>query len=269
MNLRVRQRITKRSTFASIAITDALGIAGAGLQTVDGSKLYVTRAVIRLQKILASVVYSLNDNTTGVQLLGANGCGTDASGVTISPPPCTGTPSFNTQIRRPDYGIASLIAGGKHVFATRWFDGTFRAGVRGRLRNGDPTRRLTAIWRAVRASSIRPRRKVFTGRSGRRLVTTKRMIQRRWSCREFGPRVEFTAQVNFATDRRDWQRYSIGNHSATIEFGGRFRNAHKFDDSVNTEIDSNGRCCCHNFANAFTKPQLLRRVVSAGTESEV
>src|SRR5882762_4508564 len=94
------------------------GIAGSlDYKPTDGSTLYVHGMDTNFKNFGERWVYSLNDNTTGVQLLGANGCGTDASGVTISPPPCTGTPSFNTQIRRPDYGIASLIAGGKHVFA--------------------------------------------------------------------------------------------------------------------------------------------------------
>jgi hypothetical protein len=55
----------------------------------------------------------LNDNTPGIQLLGSNGC--DSSGV------CTGVPSFNTQDRRPNIGIGSLLVGGKHDLTSSWF----------------------------------------------------------------------------------------------------------------------------------------------------
>src|SRR5882724_9168610 len=229
------------------------GIAGSlDYKPSDGSTLYVHGLYSDFKNFGERWVYSLNDNTTGVQLLGANGCGTDASGVTISPPPCTGTPSFDTQIRRPDYGIASLIAGGKHVFATRWFAWDISGGRSRQIENGDPTASFNSNL-ASSACEFDP-------------AATKSIYRPQWTqtCYDeaYDPttmelsRIRasrgFTAQVNLQLTGAIGQRYSIGNHSATIEFGGRFRNAHKFDDSVNTEIDSNGTVLLSQFANAFT-----------------
>src|SRR5207249_12332849 len=71
--------------------------------------------------------YSLTDNTpilnppqfpNGIQLEGSNRCSIDP---TTNVETCTGVPSFNTQIRRPDYGIGSILLGGKHVLTTTWY----------------------------------------------------------------------------------------------------------------------------------------------------
>src|SRR5256885_1274313 len=197
-------------------------------------------------------VYSLNDNTTGVQLLDANGCGTDANGVTISPPPCTGTPSFNTQIRRPDYAIASLIAGGKHVFATRWFAWDISGGRSRQIENGSPSASFGSTLDSS-ACQFDP-------------AATKSIYRPQWTqtCYDeaYDPTTMelskirgshgLTAQVNLQLTGAVGQRYQIGNHSATIEVGGKFRNAYKFDDSVGTEIDPNGTVLLSQFANGFT-----------------
>src|SRR5258707_2980765 len=227
------------------------GIAGSlDYKPSDGSTLYVHGLYSDFKNYGERWVYSLNDNTTGVQLLGANGCGTDANGVTIAP--CGGTPSFNTQIRRPDYAIASLIAGGKHVFATRWFAWDVSGGRSRQIENGDPTASFNSNLDSS-ACQFDP-------------AATKSIYRPQWtqSCYDeaYDPttmvlsRIRasrgLTAQVNLQATGAIGQRYSIGNHSATIEFGGRFRNAHKFDDSVNTEIDSNGTVLLSQFANAFT-----------------
>src|SRR5260221_599338 len=62
------------------------GIAGSlDYKPSDGSTLYVHGLYSDFKNYGERWVYSLNDNTTGVQLLGANGCGTDANEVTIQP----------------------------------------------------------------------------------------------------------------------------------------------------------------------------------------
>jgi len=35
-------------------------------------------------------------------------------------------PSFNSQIRRPDYAVGSILLGGKHVLTTTGLSGCFR-----------------------------------------------------------------------------------------------------------------------------------------------
>src|SRR5436190_4868508 len=114
------------------------GLAGsADYKLAEGSNFYLHGLYSDFKNFGDRWVYSLNDNTTGLQLLGSNGCSTDSSGTTVAP--CTGVPSFNTQIRRPDYAIGSLILGGKHVFSSTWFAWDVSAGRSRQIVNGDPT----------------------------------------------------------------------------------------------------------------------------------
>lgn len=227
------------------------GLAGSlDFKPSDGSTLYIHGLYSDFKNYGERWVYSLNDNTTGVQLLGSNGCETDANGVTVQP--CGGVPSFNTQIRRPDYGIGSLIAGGKHVFNTRWFAWDISGGRSRQIENGDPTASFDS--------------NLGSGGCQFDPAATKSIYRPQWtqSCYDeaYDPNTMvlskirasrgLTAQVNLQVTGAIGQRYTLGGHSATIEFGGRFRNAHKFDDSVGTEIDSNGTVLLSQFANGFT-----------------
>src|SRR5437660_6974852 len=97
------------------------GLAGsADYKPSDGSTIYIRGLYSDFKNYGDKWAYSLTDNTQGIKLLGSNGCATDpTTGLTTAP--CTGVPSFNDQIRRPDYGIGSLLLGGKHVLATTWY----------------------------------------------------------------------------------------------------------------------------------------------------
>jgi len=48
------------------------------------------------------------------------------------------------------------------------------------------------------------------------------------------------------------KRYHIGSHLANIEFGGNFRNAHKFDDTYIVDFTPNGTVPFSQFPNRFT-----------------
>ena len=48
-----------------------------------------------------------------------------------------------------------------------------------------------------------------------------------------------SAQLNLQADGAIGKRYHIGSHLATFEFGGKFRNAHKFDDSYQITTSPN------------------------------
>src|SRR6267154_2531698 len=93
------------------------GLAGsADYKPSDGSTLYIRGLYSDFHNYGDRWVYTLVDNTPGLTLGGTNGC----SGVT-PPNPCAGLPSSNSQQRRPDYAIGSLVLGGKHVLTTTWY----------------------------------------------------------------------------------------------------------------------------------------------------
>jgi len=76
------------------------GLAGsADYKPSDGSTIYIRGLYSDFKNYGDRWVYSINDN------LYSNG----------------GPPSFNDQIRRPDYGIGSIMLGGKHVLTTTWY----------------------------------------------------------------------------------------------------------------------------------------------------
>src|SRR5467141_1882032 len=65
------------------------GLAGSvDYKPSDGSTIYVRGLYSDFKNNGDRWVYSLTDNTQGIQLLGSNGCQTDASGTTV--PPCAG-----------------------------------------------------------------------------------------------------------------------------------------------------------------------------------
>src|SRR5437899_5865310 len=76
------------------------GIAGsADYKLKEGSNIYGRYIYSDFHNYADRWVYSINDNLYG------NG----------------GPPSFNDQIRRPDYAIGSVLLGGKHVLSTTWY----------------------------------------------------------------------------------------------------------------------------------------------------
>jgi TonB-dependent receptor len=215
----------------------------------DGSTFYVHGLYSDFKNYGERWVYSLNDNTTGVQLLGSNGCDTDANGVTVAP--CSGVPSFNTQIRRPDYGIGSLIAGGKHVFNTRWFAWDISGGRSRQIENGDPTASFDSTLSSSACQFDPAATKTIYRPQWTQSCYDEAYDQTTMSLSKIRASRGLTAQVNLQVTGAIGQRYTVGSHSATIEVGGRFRNAHKFDDSVGTEIDPNGTVLLSQFPNGF------------------
>jgi TonB-dependent receptor len=81
------------------------GLAGsADYKLGEGSSIYIRGLYSDFKNYGDRWAYELNDNTP-VTTLNGNG----------------GTPAFNTQIRRPDISIGSILLGGKHVLSTSWF----------------------------------------------------------------------------------------------------------------------------------------------------
>src|SRR5262249_31379582 len=61
-----------------------------------------------------------------------------------------------------------------------------------------------------------------------------------------------TAQLNLQFAGAVGKRYHVGGHSATIEVGGKFRNAHKFDNEFSLTWTPNGTVPMTDFPNAFS-----------------
>jgi TonB-dependent receptor len=239
------------------------GLAGgADYKLAEGSNIYLHGLYSDFKNFGDRWVYSLNDNTTGLQLLGSNGCSTDSTGTTVAP--CTGVPSFNTQIRRPDYGIGSLILGGKHVFSSTWFAWDVSSGRSRQIVNGDPTASFDSTLDtsacqydpAATKSIYRPQ---FSAACFAEAYNPDNFVLNRIQSNH-----GLTAQVNLQVTGAFAKRYHIGSHTSTIEVGGRFRNAHKFDNSVGLEFDANTTVPLSQFPSRLTNHNYYEKSYQLG-----
>ena len=255
------------------------GIAGsADYKLSDASDIYIRGLYAKFKNFGNRWVYSLTDNTpvfnplnpgqfpNAPTLFGTNGCSIDTNqgdpnyGVET----CGGVPGFNTSIRRPIYSIGSLVLGGKHVFTTTWYSWDFSVSRSGQIENGDPQTNFGSNLSssgcvydpAATVTIFRPQwdnqcyaeayGPPFGPASGGG-PTTLLFNQLTYSHGK-------TAQLNLQGAGAFAKRYHLGSHLSTIEIGGKFRNAHKFDDSVNYTVTPNddfGAVPLSNFPNIF------------------
>jgi TonB-dependent receptor len=222
------------------------GVAGsADYKLTEGSNIYARLLYSNFKNYGDRWVYSLNDNTPGAQLLGSNGCD-PASGE------CTGVPSFNTQDRRPNIGIGSLLVGGRHDLSSSWFAWDV-SGARSYDENALPG---TASFGSTLSNSncqFDP-------------AATKSIYRPQFTPACFSEAYDPTtmqlgdvqidhgqsAQVNLQATGAYGKRYHLGGKLSTIEIGGRFRNAHKYDNSFNIDYTPNDTVLLSQFPNGFT-----------------
>jgi len=240
------------------------GLAGSvDYKPSDGSTIYVRGLYSDFKNNGDRWVYSLTDNTpifndlnpsqfpNGIQLQGSNGCSIDRDKTLPngSPNPdygnesCTGVPSFNSQIRRPDYAIGSILLGGKHVLTTTWFAwdaSVARSSQVGQV--GDRTASFNADGLATSSCQYD-------------LANTKNLYEPQWTPACFTEaytnqsnfplhRMQvnhgLTAQLNLQFSGAGAKRYHLGSHLSTIEIGGKFRNAHKFANTFTDNFSPSG-----------------------------
>jgi TonB-dependent receptor len=203
----------------------------------EGSNLYAHGLFSNFKNYGDRWAYSLTDNTPGIQLLGSNGCDTDSNGTTTAS--CGGVPSFSNQIRRPDISIASVLVGGKHDLTSIWFNWNVSAGRSNLINQGDGSASFDSTL-SNSACQFDP-------------AATTNIYEPQWNQACFTEAYNasnyalsrlrinhgLSAQVNLQADGAIGKRYHIGSHLATFEFGGKFRNAHKFDDSYQITTSPN------------------------------
>src|SRR5579883_999518 len=149
---------------------------------------------------------------------------------------------------------AAWSSGGSTSSRPPGIAGIFLPPARAKSRTATQKRFFQAIWLPVTASSIRRPRKASIGRNGAAPATPKPTIQPRCFFRASRiPMVE--RQVNLQATGAFAKRYHIGSRLASIEVGGKFRNAHKYDDSINytlTPLDAVGAIPQSTFPSKFT-----------------
>jgi TonB-dependent receptor len=227
----------------------------ADFKPSDGSTLYIRGLYSDFHNYGDRWVYSVNDNTPGIKLQGANGCQTDANGFTIQP--CTASPSFNDQIRRPDYAIGNIVLGGKHVLTTTWYTWDISAS-RASQKGGVGDR--TASFSSNLASSncqydLAGTKDIYVPQWTPACFTEAYTNQSATPLSRMQTNHGLTAQLNLQGTGAMAKRYHLGSHESTIEFGGKFRNAHKFANTFTTDFFPTGNgtpITLADFSNSFS-----------------
>jgi TonB-dependent receptor len=212
------------------------GLTGsADYKLAEGSNIYIRGLYSDFHNYGDRWVYTFNDN------LYVNG----------------GPPSFNDQIRRPDYAIASVLVGGRHVLSTTWYSwdiSASRSSQEGQV--GD----RTASFNSNLASSS----------CQYDLANTKSLYLPQWTPACFTEaytnqstlplsRMQvnhgLTAQLNLQAAAAMAKRYHFGSRLATIEVGGKFRNGHKFANTFTDDFFPSGTgtpLTLADFPNSFS-----------------
>lgn len=142
------------------------------------------------------------------------------------------------QLRRPDYAIGSIVLGGKHVLSTTWYAwdlSTSRSRQLGQV--GDQNANFSASNLSTSSCQFDP-------------IGTTHLYIPQWtkSCftEAYTPsnftldNVQLnhglTAQLDLQATGAVAKRYHLGSHISTVEVGGKFRNAHKFDNSFRDKL---------------------------------
>lgn len=154
----------------------------------------------------------------------------------------TGTPQTGLTWHRPNFAVSNLVVGGKHMFSTSWL--VWDASV-GRSRSkggygsanyawsGDPN--IPCFNDQSQAASI-SRPGWSTGCYG---TGADNVLDRNnYALKSFSlPTLGLSVQLNLQASTSYAKNYHVGTHFGTLEFGGKIRNAHKFDDTYNLKAD--------------------------------
>jgi TonB-dependent receptor len=179
---------------------------------------------------------------------------------TLTDGPTQGPPQASQDWRNPDYGIGSLVLGGRHLFHSSWLNweaSVARArtlsgsGGADYMWTGDPN--ITNNCLSVPAKdALRPQFSAGCFTPGIGDATDIR----NYSLIDVAlPPTGLTAQLNLETAASFGQQYHWGSHYGTIEFGGKIRNEHKFDDTQQLVADFSGSPVpATQFLGTFTDP---------------
>jgi TonB-dependent receptor len=228
------------------------GVTGSGdYKLSEGSDVYIRGIYSSFRDYGDKWVYTLTDNTPGIQLLNSNGCSNGVCG--------SGVPAFSQSNRVPVFNIGSVLFGGKHVLATSWFSWDVSVSRSVQLKSGGDE----GADFATNATYNNLYPNGSTCQFSPSLTTRMYIPQWSPSCfteaysaanydlADINTSVGKSPQLNLQFTGAYQKRYHVGSHISTIEVGGKFRNAHKFDDSYTPTYTPNGSLPMTQFLGTF------------------
>jgi TonB-dependent receptor len=226
------------------------GIAGSSdYKLGNGSNIYARVLYSDFHNYGDRWVYTINDNTPGITLLGSNGCSGVAPGS-----PCTGLPSSNVQQRRPDYSIGSLLLGGRHDLTSSWITwdvSVSRSSQGGQVGNNNASFGANSNLPSSNCMSLPTTTNIYIPQWSPACFT-EAYNPANLSLNDVNIGKGLTSQLNLQATGAIGKRYHLGSRLATFEIGGKFRNAHKFDNSFSLDWAPNADIPMNTFPNTFT-----------------
>jgi TonB-dependent receptor len=213
--------------------------------------------------------YTLNDDVTQNPL-----------GPTAPPIIAPDSPKFSTSSRLPDYGIAVLGIGGKHVLHDSWMSWDASAARSRQLAAaGNPG--ATFKYNGTETCAFEPQsttnfRIPQWGGAGCFAPAPGIYDPTQYYLSEYDGTTGETSQVNLQGAFSMGKNYSLGSHSSTFEFGFKLRNAHKGQDAYSPVYDEPGANCfdtqgnvvpiCQmtSYLSGFTNPNYFYKVYPLG-----
>ncbi len=217
------------------------GVAGSlDYRIREGSHVYARYLYSDFKNYGDRWAYQVQDNTQGTSLLNPGNQG--------------GTPSFDAELRNPDIQLSSLILGGNHVLNTTWYtwevsaghssyghspysDAYFPSTLSSSSCQFNPTAtrdKYLPQWNQACFAEIQnPANFAMTPTNGGGIS------------RDLGT----AAQLNLGIGGSGAKRYHIGDRSAVFEYGGKFRNEHKYADTYALSLTPNGTIGMSQFPN--------------------
>jgi len=176
-----------------------------------------------------------------------------------------GSVGFSSQIRRPVEVIGSMEAGGKHMFNKSWLAWDLSVARSSAEDHGYTNAKFDGPedipFTVDTANPLRPK---FIPQGGFSAIfqPTDYTLNSLEISKSYGPQLNLQGSASMA------RNYTLGGHFATFEFGGKFRNAHKFEDARDTNFDSDTNPDMTNFLGGFTNSDYYDKSYTLGPTTD-
>lgn len=152
-----------------------------------------------------------------------------------------GTYTFNAQIRRPVQTIGSIATGGQRYFGNSWFTWEFSGARAVTEDKGYTTSNFGPVADASPLNNVvfgidlsNPYRPRFPVQNGVNVYDPKQYyLQNLDYNKTYSPQVNLQGGATYA------HNYRLGSHFGVFEFGGKVRNAHKFNEANDVYYNAN------------------------------
>jgi len=161
-------------------------------------------------------------------------------GVPTLPSPTTtsSSPKFYTSSKRPNASVGNLTLGGRHVFASSWFNWEVSASRSYEVDSaGNPKADFAWIGAKQHCNYV-PQGVTNTPTFGNCDGASSPLQNASlWALKDLTTSQGLTAQLNLTAAASFAKKYEAGSHHATIEGGFKIRNDHKYQDATENVYD--------------------------------